>query len=483
MSVRAVHWHEGMFLRPHHFQAAQRHALHLSQESAKWDLHYNWGLRQVTLDLDALANYHLVVRSVRARLRDGTLVSVPEDGALPGLDLKNAFAGGGDLTVFLGVPVARVGKANVSHNGTADGARFVVDTQDLEDENTGVNPQPVQVRLLNLKLLLSTQDHAGYEVLPVARVRRADRAESTPELDTVYIPPVLACDAWEPLKAGILQRLYERIGQRINALAGQVVSRGITFDSQSQGDALIVAQLRVLNEVYASLGILAFAEGVHPFWAYLELCRLVGQLAVFGPERRTPELPRYDHDDLGGCFYRVLRLIDLLLVGVREPDYKEVPFIGTGRQMQVHLETAWLQETAWQMFVGVQSPLETDECIKLLTGRDQLGMKIASSDRVEDVYTRAQRGLIFTYSSHPPRALPSNPGLIYFQVDRGSQKSEWDNVQKSLTLAIRVNENKIEGTIDGQRDFRIKAGPGKSTSLRFTLYVVAQEPGKADQGG
>ena len=26
MASRAVHWHEGMFLRPHHLQAAQRHA-------------------------------------------------------------------------------------------------------------------------------------------------------------------------------------------------------------------------------------------------------------------------------------------------------------------------------------------------------------------------------------------------------------------------------------------------------------------------
>ena len=25
MTTRAVHWHEGMFLRPHHFNAAQQH--------------------------------------------------------------------------------------------------------------------------------------------------------------------------------------------------------------------------------------------------------------------------------------------------------------------------------------------------------------------------------------------------------------------------------------------------------------------------
>ena len=51
--------------------------------------------------------------------------------------------------------------ANVGTNGSADGARFRLDVQELEDENTGVNAQPIQVRLLNLKLLLDTEDRAG----------------------------------------------------------------------------------------------------------------------------------------------------------------------------------------------------------------------------------------------------------------------------------------------------------------------------------
>src|SRR5581483_8681683 len=87
MTARAVHWHEGMFLRPQHLQAAQRHTAHLSTVGDKWDLHYNWGLRDIDLDLEALANHRLVVRSLRARLRDGTLVSVPEDGLLPAVEL------------------------------------------------------------------------------------------------------------------------------------------------------------------------------------------------------------------------------------------------------------------------------------------------------------------------------------------------------------------------------------------------------------
>src|SRR5947209_9291463 len=132
MTARAVHGHEGMFLRPHHFQAAQRHQQDVAQLSEKWDLHYNWGLRSIELDQEALANYRLVVRSLRARLRDGTLVSVPEDGVLTAIDLKPAFERESGVTAYVAVPVLRVGRANVDADGSAGSSRFRLDVQELE---------------------------------------------------------------------------------------------------------------------------------------------------------------------------------------------------------------------------------------------------------------------------------------------------------------------------------------------------------------
>ena len=471
MSHPAVHWHEGMFLRPHHFMAAQRHLEDQAQRSEKFDLCYNWGLRSIEIDQDALANSRFVVRSLSARLRDGTLVVIPDDGVLPPFDLKGVLTGStAEVIAYLAVPVVASGRANVSEAGAADGVRFLVDTQRLNDENTGVNPQPVKVRRLNLKIMLSTQDHSGFELIPLARLTRSTRAEALPELDESYIPPVIACDAWKVLEAGILQTVYDRIGQKIDLLATQVVTRNIGFDSHAQGDPLVFAQLRELNETYARLGVIAFAEGVHPFLAYLELAQVVGRLAIFGATKRSPAIPRYDHDDLGGGFFRLKQHIDALLDIFVEPDYKERPFIGAGLRMQVTLEPAWL-ESVWQIYIGVQSALEPDECVRLLTKPGQLDMKVGSSERVDTIFRMGLAGLQFDHSQNPPRALPTPPGLIYFQVRRESQLAEWQNVHKSLTLAIRLNENLITGNIQGQRVLSIRTGT-RNTTLQFTLYVV-----------
>jgi type VI secretion system protein ImpJ len=462
-----------MFLRPHHFQTAQRHALHFAHLDEKWDHPYNWGLRAIDLDHDALANYRFVVRVLKARLRDGTLVSIPEDGKLPEVELRGAFERDNTVTVYLAVPVLNLGRANVAGNGAAEAGRYTLITQDLEDENTGINPQPVQVRLLNIKLLTSAQDHAGYEVLPIARVDRSAGADALPKLDKAYIPPHLACDGWPPMQTEILEPIYNRIGAVQEQLANQVVTRGIGMESEAQGDRLIIEWLRALNEAAGALSVLVYGQGVHPFQAYLEIARLVGQLAIFDAKApRTPDIPRYDHDDLQR-FYRLKMYLDNLLDKGPKRDYEMRPFEAAGLRMQVTLEPSWL-EPVYQMFVGVKSPLSTDECIRLLTGRS-LNIKIANSGRVDQIYTRGERGLIFTPFPNPPRALPSTQGLTYLQVRRDSQPAEWQNVHRELSLAVRFSEQHIEGSLQpGQREVRININ-GRIIPLQFTLYVLKGE--------
>ena len=57
MAKRPVHWSEGMFLKPHHFQASDRYARERLKESEDWLHPHAWGFRSVRFDEDAIANY------------------------------------------------------------------------------------------------------------------------------------------------------------------------------------------------------------------------------------------------------------------------------------------------------------------------------------------------------------------------------------------------------------------------------------------
>jgi type VI secretion system protein ImpJ len=240
-------------------------------------------------------------------------------------------------------------------------------------------------------------------------------------------------------------------------------------DASSLGDALVILQLRALNEILSMLESLAFTPGIPPLTLYTELCRAVGMLSLFGETYRSPPLPRYDHDRLGETFYPLKRLLDDLLDRVVEPEFKDRPFLGAGLRMQVELEPAWV-EANWQLYIGAQSRLPAEELTRLLTQPGALDMKVGSSERVDAIFRTGRAGLRFEPVTAPPRVLPNPAGLVYFRL-AADAAGEWPEVQKSLSLAVRINENRIAGSVQGLRDITVQAG-SEPTPLRFTLFAV-----------
>ena len=469
MSGRSVHWSEGLFLRPHHFQAAdQAHAEQALRHTALNQPYY-WGLSACTLDAEALSAFRFVVRKLRLRFRDGTIVDLPDDAPLADLDLKPLFVGRSRLQIFLGLAKRRATGANLIGADSPQG-RYRIETSAVPDENTGGNPQPLTFRIPGVRLLTEDDDAAGYDRLPLMILEKSERAEAVPKPTVEFIPPLTACEAWPGLQVELLQKLYYRINKKMEVLSAQVLSRGIGWDSQSPGDLRRLLQLDRLNQGYAALSHTAFVPGVHPAEAYRELLRLVGSLAIFSKAVRTEELPRYDHDDLGNGFWKLKTTLDTFLNEVDEPAYEEAPFIGTGLRMQVALKPQWL-ESGMAMYLGVRSNISTEECVKLLTRPERLGMKIGSWDRVEDIFSKGQPGLRFTATPYPPRELPSAPNLTYFEISRESAGNEWAFVLKGKTLAVRIHERDIVGAIDGKQELSIRTG-GQTTTFWFTLYVV-----------
>ena len=167
MDSPELHWYEGMFLRPHHFQTAHRHLQSRSDRGDRLTRPYWWGTRDLTLDREALAAGRLVIRSLTARLSDGLTVLVPEDGILPELDLKTALASRGSVEVWLAIPSRRPGRANVAESsaGETGAARYHIETLEADDENTGLNPQRLRVRRPNLKLLINPSELEGHDTL------------------------------------------------------------------------------------------------------------------------------------------------------------------------------------------------------------------------------------------------------------------------------------------------------------------------------
>ena len=459
-----------MLLGPQHLQAAERSARETVRLAEDWSVGYSYGLRHVEIDRDALANGRVLLPRCHARLRDGTQVRYPEDASLPPAAIPpNTFRAPSDrVTVHLAVPRLELGRGNAAPAGAESSLRYLVEPAETEDENQPGNPRPIEYRRLNAKLLIGDGGMAGYETLPICRLRLGETAEAPSEIDPDYIPPLLACDAWAPLQGQIIGGISDRLGSLSERLARQMIDRGVAFESGHKEDLERILKLHSVNAALGGVWNLPGGRGVHPFAAYSELCRAAGLMAVFRPERRLTDLPRYDHDDLARCFFALRTMFDFESTAKR--DYVKKPFIGDGQRLRAILEPQWLGAD-WSFYVGIECELPVQAVDRLLM--KELALKVASSNEVDAIFQGRLAGVPLSLVSHPPRDFPQATGgrqWSYWQADRSNFR--WQSVEKTRDLGIRFNATQTEGELRGPHPVKIRQPDGRLVELSFALYAM-----------
>jgi type VI secretion system protein ImpJ len=479
-----VHWYEGLFLRPHHLQAADRYWTELIQTNSRWNCAYDYGVYAFEFSKEALANHQLDVQVLKARLRDGTLVDLelgqqPDRVDLKGsigevsslvAELTDAFQRESLVRVYLAVPKLKLGRNNCATLEQDGSTRYFETRLTLADENRGGHDQEVQLRDMRIKLVLSTQDLTGLELLPIAQIKRASEGEASPELDVDYIPPVLSINSWPALGGDIVRAIYDIIGRKMEVLSQQISTRGMARDSHDPGDLDRISMLEKLNEAYATLSILTFAQSIHPLVAYTELCRILGSLSIFTEQRRATDIPAYDHEDLARIFKEIKIRIEEILRSVRDYEFEQRYFLGSGLGMQVSLEPNWFHSN-WEWCIGVKKgDLSADECRRILSG--QLDWKLGSSRQVEHIFLRRSEGVHLRPLDRAIRALPVKPDWIYYEVVK-NDSAAWKDVVTTQTLAMRLTDKHIlnKDRLQGQREIVI-AALGQKVGLQFALFAI-----------
>lgn len=472
MRHQKVHWFEGMFLRPQHFQAADRHASEELVASMQWQHAYPYGLQWIQIQPDALAAYSFQVNRMRCVTREGDLVEIASSPLR--VSLKESLSKSGSVDVYLALPKFQGARPNVASGDNAL-ARFRANALSIPDENTGVGDTEVHFKETQARLLLSTDNLDGFDVLPIARVKRTAGDEAVPDLDVDYIPPLLAMNTWEPLAQGIVRSLYDLFSQKMEVLAERATSRGQTMVSSNPGDLEDLMMLGQVNHGMALLHAITFAQGIHPYTVYLELCRLVGMLSIFSGGRRVPsDLPAYDHDDLGRIFRWLYRVLCELLGSAKKLEYEQRFFIGVERGMQVTIDPKWLH-SSWRWYVGVHGEnITADNCRELLRP-GVLDWKMGSDRQVDLLFKYRMPGVLPGDDLRIiPRALPTQQGWIYYEVLRdGPAAPAWSDVLATQTLAMRFNTGIISNLEGLPKQKRLEVmHRDKRAMLEFALFAV-----------
>jgi type VI secretion system protein ImpJ len=424
-----VHWSEGQFLRPHHLQAAFRQLETLQGASIAAIHPHAWGWLALDLAQEAIENNLIEIRACELRLPDGTYVKVPENCALSPRDFKAVFEkSSGPLRVYFGVPEVQAVRANVqTAEMELDGRnpRYAVDVVERYDENTGENPQPIEVRRFRGAIFLGEEDRAGFQCIPLGEL---ERSAAGPALVKKYVPPLMAMQAWPPLCAG-LDMLHNDIRARCEQLGGDASERALTFATGSPGDVEQLVKLQALNELTTRFGIVASFPELPPFVLYTLLCEAIGRVALWDDARRPRELPPYDHNDCGPVFEELFRYLRALVQAMLPKDYIERPFERKEGGYEVTLDYEWFTPNH-EMHLGIRSQLQLDDIVSLFRS---INFKLASPRDAQEVYRRRLPGLEFKSAGTVPN-LPKSADQHYFRVARTAPY--WEHCERERGIFI-----------------------------------------------
>jgi len=433
-----VHWSEGLFLRPQHLQLLQRGLREAISAERFRTRPFAYGVMSAVLSRGALSNFEVRFEELRAIMPSGLEVDAPDRARLPHLDIKKAMESDGHATVLLGVPRWERRKANTAEEleSGEDGngrptSRYRVTRLPVTDENTGVDEQDVDVRLVNALLLLEGDADAGLETIPVLKVKWSERADTpAPEQDPEYIPPCLAVGG-----SGNLNRELRAIQSSLSGAwsgLGDELRRG-GYAPQKLSGATVDLQLRhiIVSGASARLKAMLAIGELAPFDYYIYLCELIAELEALDPERATVEPPLYDHHNLAATFGTLRERAAMALTRSTGSSFIERHF----EPRDGNLVTVLQQDDVTsekQLYLKIDSPRPVEEVRAAVENRN--AFKLVPASWLGDTHKRFNFGLKLQYDPHPPDALPApTRSMLYFRLDRMDRASTpvWRDLQST----------------------------------------------------
>jgi type VI secretion system protein ImpJ len=453
--IGQIHWHEGLFLQPHHLQTMQRDLAETSARERRLSWPYPYGLIDLRISTDALENMLVRIDRLRAIMPSGLEIDVPGNADIPALDIKRVFqASSGSFTVSLAVPLWQAQRANTveptpaqggggaAHRAVAEEARikrlYRVAEITRPDENTGENPQPVIVRRYNARLVVEGDDTSDMEVLPLVRIIHAAQESTVPRPDPSFVPPCLVIGG-SPTLRNLLRDLGAAVEASRKELVNQMTRGGFVPENLRGPQLMQLLRLRTLNKFAARLPVLVAGGttgggSITPYQAYLELRELQGELAALSPDRDPFEAPRYDHDNPGVVFEELDRRIRPLLRGDIQKKFLQVPFTRQDGVLAATLTDEHLTQPNGY-FIGIRTKMDPTQLGKLVEDQDRFKLMPRSMIKL-NIY-----GIKLVEERHPPMEMPSSIDLHYFRVDIGESKKMWERMTGEKAMAIRWPEN------------------------------------------
>jgi type VI secretion system protein ImpJ len=164
-----VAWSEGLFLRPHHLQQADRYVERLIETRVRSVTPYPWGFSALEIDRDLAQQSKFGLRRAAGVMPDGTPFDLPQDSTLPpAIDIKENAA---KQIVWLSLPIITPNSREIDGPQTETGSRYIESQATVIDSNSSLRiEEQIDIAQPRLTLDLRKTPKGGHVNIGIARI-------------------------------------------------------------------------------------------------------------------------------------------------------------------------------------------------------------------------------------------------------------------------------------------------------------------------
>jgi len=429
-----VHWHDGLFLQPHHLQSLQNAVFDGMHDQRKLSMGFSYGVIEAQLSADELNNGHVRFDSLQVAMPRGAVFRYPQEADLPSLDIRAELQKRPEgLVVGLALPIWQRSAPNsipVGEDlaGPARRVRYRAIEAEVADENSGANKQFVQYLKHNGRLAFGHEQFEDTEFLPLLRILQSSSEDTRgPRMaDPRFVPATLLLRG-----SDVLFRLVRDLNGQVSAtrmqLAEQLAASPLDLRLLQGAQFEQMARLRCLTRSSALLNSLlddsptrtGCAGRCPTFEAYLAMQDLLAELASLYVSKRVVKWEPYNHDDPWPCFADLDEKIRAFL-NPMGAHYRRITFALENGIFYGQVPAGFFKDITG-CFLSIEGAQDATTLSRMVENRDYF--KLLPASFVEEL---AIRGLQLKEERSLPADLPLRAGQYYYKVDGSTSAHVWE---------------------------------------------------------
>lgn len=431
MKMQKVVWFEGMKLDPHHFQQADKYNQFLLNSKIN-SLHPDsWGLKQLQVDMAALAGGNFGLVACSGVMPDGLSFDMPNNDPLPkSRSFEDLFSATSEkLDVFLTIPIESPSGNNCQLDSSvySNNTRYSIQNVDMLDYNTGINLRSIGVGKPNFQFKFGDESLDDFSAIKIGEIIRSSEGKYT--LDNNYIVPCISIAASEVL----LNHTREILSSLVSKSKELRSQASIQKPELSLTQVEILLMLQSVNSIIPLLNYYYSSKHVHPETLYVLFLNIAGQLSTYSNMGvKTGELPEYDHKHLTEVFNQLVIEITGMLNVQKTLERRDVVIPLRKQADTLHIGQLSPNHLSAQFFIAVTGDMPEKKVITELPKN----IKISAYEEIFAVHQAGIQGVTIEYIARPPSGISINEKAHYFKINKEGRF--WEKISAKNNIAFFI---------------------------------------------